>query len=255
MKSTLAFFLAMLVLTAVNCSSQNNEPEFETSLNILVFTKTMGYRHASISSGLKMLYDKSKEQNWVITATENTSLFEQSHLGKFDVAVFLNPSGDAIDDAGQKAFEKFMKSGKGFVGIHAAADHEYEWPFYGNLVGAYFKTHPPAQEGTVIFESHDHPAMKPFKGMDSYTTFDEWYTFRENPRPNVNVLASLDENSIKKAKNDDWKMGDHPLIWWQEKDGIRSFYTVFGHTHEAFQDKLVVEHITNAINWAGKRVD
>ena len=97
--------------------------------------------------------------------------------------------------------------------------------------------------------------MKPFEGMKSYTTFDEWYTFIDNPRANVNVLATLDENSIKKFDNDDFRMGDHPIIWSQEKNGVRSFYTGFGHTHESFQDELIIEHIKNAVNWAAKRID
>lgn len=235
------------------CSKK--EAEFKTPLNILVFSKTEGFRHASISSGIKMLYDQSKQQNWIITVTEDASLLRDDLLSKMDLAVFMNPTGDAIDEAGQAAFEKFIKSGKSFVGIHAAADCEYEWPFYGNLVNGYFLTHPPAQEATVIFENYDHPAMKPFEGMKTYTTVDEWYTFKENPRPKVNVLARLDESTITKSNNDKWKMEDHPLIWWTEKGETRSFYTVFGHTHEAFQDKLVIEHITNAINWAGKRID
>ncbi|MBT3385267.1 MAG: ThuA domain-containing protein [Prolixibacteraceae bacterium] len=252
---TKIILLAIVFFTAIFTNAQNNKAEFEDALNILVFSKTSGFRHASISSGVKMLYDQSRKQNWVITATEDASLLRDEFLAKFDIAVFMNPTGDAICDAGQAAFEKFIKSGKGFVGIHAAADFEYEWPFYGNLVAGYFRTHPPAQEATVIFESYDHPAMKPFEGMKTYTTFDEWYSFKENPRPNVNVLARLDESTIKKAKNDEWKMGDHPLIWWNEKEGVRSFYTVFGHTHEAFQDEKVIEHIKNAVNWVAKRID
>jgi type 1 glutamine amidotransferase len=236
------------------CDAQK-EQKFEKPINILVFSKTAGYRHASISSGLKMLSDQSEKQKWVITTTEDASLFRDGFLDRFDVVVFLSPTGDAICDEGQEAFEKFMKKGKGFVGIHAAADFEYEWAFYGDLVGAYFMAHPPKQKATVVFENFDHPAMKPFEGMDVYTTVDEWYSFKENPRAKVNVLARLDESTIKKGKNDKWKMGDHPLIWWNEKDGIRSFYTVFGHTREAFQDKLIIEHITNAINWAAKRID
>lgn len=255
MKSKLTFILFFMLLATFGCNAQEEQPEFDQQMNVLVFTKTSGYRHASISSGVKMLYDLSKEQNWNLTVTENASLFTPAFLSDFDVAVFLNPTGDAVDDAGQQAFEKFMEAGKGFVGIHAAADHEYEWPFYGKLVGGYFKTHPPAQEATVIFENYDHPAMQPFKGMKSYTTFDEWYSFKENPRPNVNVLAVLDESSIKKYDNENWRMDDHPIIWWQEFDGIRSFYTGFGHTAEAFQDKKIVEHIKNAINWAGRRID
>ncbi len=250
MLSIFTFFFFVL-----SCSAQNDKPAFEKPINVLVFSKTMGYRHESISTGMKMLYDQSKKQNWVITATEDAGLFTDAFLSNFDVVVFLNPTGDAVDTEGQAAFEKFINSGKGFVGIHAAADCEYEWPFYGKLVGGYFKTHPEQQEATVVFEKSDHPAMKPFKGMKSYTTWDEWYTFKENPRTNVNVLATLDESTIKKFDNDNFRMGDHPIIWWSEKDGIRSFYTGFGHTHEAFQDKLIVEHITNAINWAAKRIN
>ncbi|WP_297087807.1 ThuA domain-containing protein [uncultured Draconibacterium sp.] len=246
--SLIVFFLFNL-----SCAQQNEQEQ--DPLHILVFSKTAGFRHSSISSGLKMLFDQSKKQNWVITATEDASILRNDLLSKIDVAVFLNPTGDAICDEGQEAFEHFMANGKGFVGIHAAADCEYAWPFYGQLVGAYFLTHPPAQKATVLFENFDHPAMKPFEGMKSYTTTDEWYSFKENPRASVNVLARLDETSITKSKNDKWRMNDHPLIWWNDDDGIRSFYTVFGHTHEAFQDKLIIEHITNAINWAGKRID
>jgi len=254
MKKQLFLIISMFMLL-FGVSAQDNKPEFKDPLNILVLTKTSGFRHSSISEGIKMLYDLSRKQNWVITVTENTSLFSDDFLSKFDVAVFLNPTGDAIDDEGQEAFEKFMQKGKGFVGIHAAADFEYDWPFYGNLNGAYFLTHPPAQEATVIFENFDHPAMKPFEGMKSYTTFDEWYTFKENPRSKVHVLARVDEGTIKKFNNEDWKMGDHPIIWWNEENGVRSFYTGFGHPAEAFQDKLIIEHIKNAINWAGKRID
>lgn len=252
MRNLLLLLLSFLMINTASNAQKNQE--FEKPINILVFSKTAGFRHASISSGLKMLSDNSRGQNWVITATEDATLFTDEFLARFDVAVFLNPTGDAIEVEGQEAFEKFMKSGKGFVGIHAAADFEYEWEFYGNLNTGYFLTHPPAQKATVIFENFDHPAMKPFEGKETYTTVDEWYSFKENPRPHVNVLARLDESTIK-AKDDKWKMNDHPLIWWNEKDGMRSFYTVFGHTHEAFQDRLIIDHIKNAINWAAKRID
>jgi len=253
MKNLLLLLISLLIIDT--SSFAQNKPLFEKPIHILVFSKTSGFRHASISTGIKMLYDNSRKQNWVITATEDATLLRDDFLSKFDVAVFLNPTGDAICEEGQEAFEKFMKNGKGFVGIHAAADFEYEWEFYGGLVNGYFLTHPPAQKATVIFENYDHPAMKPFKGMKTYTTVDEWYSFRENPRSKVHVLARLDESTIKKSSNKKWIMGDHPLIWWNDTNGIRSFYTVFGHTHEAFQDELIIEHIVNAINWAAKRID
>jgi uncharacterized protein len=230
------------------------DPETEKPLHLLIYSGTAGYRHESLSSGIKMIYDQAQQQNWVVTATTDGALFDEHLLPRFDVVIFLNPSGDALTDEEQIAFEHFMDSGKGVVGIHSAADFEYEWPFYGDLLGAWFNVHPPAQEATIRIENHDHPAMQPFEGMSSYTTFDEWYSFRTNPRERVHVLATLDESTIKNQKNDDWRMGDHPIIWWQEKQGMRSFYSGFGHTHEAFQNPLIVEHITRAINWAGKRI-
>jgi uncharacterized protein len=249
------FFLFSLAFISCSTGAQDNEPEFTEPARILVFSKTAGFRHESISSGIKMIFDLSHRQNWVVTATEDASVFQENTLDPFDVVVFMNPTGDALDGNEQTAFENFMSKGKGMVGVHSAADFEYDWPFYGDLIGGYFKTHPPAQTGTVIFENMNHPAMKPFEGMESYTTFDEWYSFRENPRSKVNVLARLDENSIKKYNNDGWRMGDHPIIWWSEKNGIRSFYTGFGHTHEAFQDEKIREHIKNAINWAARRLN
>ncbi len=253
----IAITLIMNTIFSLAMCGQENKPEFESPSQILIFTKTAGYRHQSLSSGLKMLYDLSAGQNWILTSTEDASLFNDKFLSSIDVVVFLNPTGDALSDSEQASFENFMKTGKGMVGIHAAADFEYDWPFYGQILGGWFKNHPPSQEGTVIFEDHNHPAMIPFKGMKSYTTFDEWYTFKSNPRKNanVNVLATLDESSIKKYNNDDWRMGDHPIIWWQETNGMRTFYTGFGHTHEAFQDEKIIDHIKNAINWAAKRLN
>jgi uncharacterized protein len=227
----------------------------EKKINVLVFSKTVGYRHSSISEGIKMLSDLALERKWVLTATENADLFTPEFLKTFDVVIFQNPTLDVLNEQQQKAFEDFMNTGKGFVGIHAAADCEYDWAWYGQLNGAFFKTHPPCQEGTVIFENTDHPTMTAFKGMTTYRTVDEWYTFKENPRAKVKVLARLDETSLdeKTLKDDKWKMGDHPLIWYQEMGQTRSFYTVFGHTPEAFQDKKIKEHIGSAVDWAAKR--
>ncbi|MGQ7869872.1 ThuA domain-containing protein [Sunxiuqinia sp. sy24] len=251
MKRIFAFLICTVIFFSLQAQSEKATPE--KPLNVLVFSKTSGFRHQSISSGLKMFSELASAENWNLTATENPRLFTMDFLVNFDVVVFLNPTQDVLSDNQQKAFETFMKTGKGFVGIHASADCEYDWDWYGKLNGAYFLTHPPAQKGTVIFEDHNHPAMKAFEGMDSYTTVDEWYSFKSNPRENVHVLARLDENTIKKSDNDKWKMDDHPLIWWQEFEGIRSFYSVFGHTHEAFQDPKIQAHFAGAVNWAGKR--
>jgi type 1 glutamine amidotransferase len=248
MKRLTSVFILLCILSCSGIAQ-------DKPINVLVFSKTVGFRHNSISSGLKTLSDLAQERKWILTATENSNLFTPEILKTFDVVVFLNPTLDVLNDQQQKAFEDFMNSGKGFVGIHAAADCEYDWAWYGQLNGAFFKTHPPCQEGTVIFENTDHPTMISFKGMTTYRTVDEWYTFKENPRAKVKVLARLDETSLdaKTLKDDNWKMGDHPLIWYQEMGATRSFYTVFGHTPEAFQDQKIKEHIGAAVDWVAKR--
>ncbi len=225
-------------------------------INVLVFSKTAGFRHNCIPASIKMMSELAQERGWVLTTTENAELFTHSFLNNFDVVVFINPTQEVMNAKQRKCFKAFMEKGKGFVGIHAATDCEFNWPWYGKLTGAYFKTHPKPQEATVIIENGEHPAMAPFRGMKTYRTFDEWYSFRENPRGKVQVLASLDESSLNEdsLKDKNWQMGDHPLIWYQEIGKIRSFYTAFGHTDESYQDPKVREHIGLAVDWAGKRL-
>lgn len=227
------------------------------SVRILVFSKTEGYHHASISNGIKMINELAQDNNWKVTCTDDESLFNPSILSKTDVVIFLNPTKEVLNEKERKAFRKFIESGRGFVGIHAATDCEYNCPWYDAMIGTHFRTHPPTQKGTVIIEDTNHPSMKPFIGKDTISFVDEWYSFVESPRAKVHVLASLNENSLRKSQTGDqaWRMGDHPIIWYQEYKGARSFYSVFGHTAEAFDNPLIREHFANAINWAAKRID
>ena len=227
----------------------------EKKLKVFVFSKTKGFRHKSIPEGLKAITTLAQNRGWIVTATEDESFFTDENLAKFDVCVFLSPTGDILNEAQQKAFEGFIAKGKGFVGIHASADCEYDWKWYGELNGAFFKTHPPYQMATINIENTDHPAMKPFQGLKNYTVEDEWYSFKENPRGKVTVLATLDESSIKiLPKDDSWKMGDHPVIWYHEFNGSRAFYTVFGHADNAFENEKIQQHLGAAIEWAGRKI-
>ena len=159
--------------------------------------------------------------------------------------VFLSTTGNVLDDAQQKAFEEYIRAGNGWVGIHAAADTEYEWPWYGKLVGAWFKGHPRNQQATVNVEDRTHrsTAMLPAE----WKRLDEWYSFRSNPRSDVHVLASLDEKSYDPEKV---PMGDHPIAWYHEFDGGRAWYTALGHTKESYAEKPFLEHVREGIEWA-----
>ena len=254
MKKLLTIILALIVSFGV--VAQTGDKPAEKKLNVLVFSKTAGFRHTSIPAGLKTITTLGQQKGWLVTATEDASLVTDEFLSRFDVIVFLNTTGNIFEAPQEAAFTKFMKGGKGFVGIHAAADCEYDWKWYGELNGAFFKTHPPYQQATVNIENTNHPAMKPFEGMKTYTMEDEWYSFKENPRGKVTVLATLDESSIKKLpKTDEWKMGDHPIIWYHEFEGARAFYTGFGHGDTTFENDLIKQHLFFAIEWAGKRIN
>jgi uncharacterized protein len=255
MKKVMILFLVLA--TSLGIMAQTNQkPVAQKKLNVLVFSKTTGYRHTSIPAGIKAITTLGQQKGWAVTTTEDATLFTDEFLARFDVCVFLSTTSKVFDEAQEKAFATFIKSGKGFVGIHASADCEYDWKWYGELNGAYFKTHPPYQLATINIENTDHPAMKPFAGMKTFTIEDEWYSYRENPRGKVTVLATLDESTITKLpKDDSWKMGDHPVIWYHEFEGARSFYTVFGHGDSSFENEKVQQHLYYAIEWAGRRID
>ena len=144
----------------------------------------------------------------------------------------------------QAAFENYIADGGGYMGVHSAADTEYDWPFYGNLVGAYFKGHPAIQEATIKVADKLHPATKGLP--DRWTRTDEWYDYRTNPRGDVHVLATLDEKSYTNAT-----MGaDHPITWCQEYGGGRSFYTGLGHTKESYGEPAFQQLLLGGIRWA-----
>ena len=130
------------------------------------------------------------------------------------------------------------------MGIHSAADTEYDWPFYGNLVGAYFKSHPAQQDATIKVADKNHPATKHLP--DRWNRFDEWYDYRANPRGDVHVLATLDETSYQNGT-----MGsDHPITWCQDFGGGRSFYTGLGHTKESYGEPAFQKLLVGAIRWS-----
>lgn len=185
-------------------------------------------------------------RNWSVTFTEDAGTFTRERLKQFQVVVFLLTTGDVLDSEQEKAFREFIESGGGFVGVHAASDTEYDWDWYGKLVGAYFKSHPQVQEATVLIEDKHHPTTA-FLPNHWHRT-DEWYCFRENPRSRVSVLATVDEATYSGGT-----MGaDHPIMWWHDSLGGRAWYTAMGHTKESYSDALFLRTIAEAVEWAKK---
>jgi type 1 glutamine amidotransferase len=223
----------------------------DSSLHVLVFTLTEQYHHDSILAGTAALVAQGADRNWTIDSTDDPSVFSDAGLQTLDVVVFLSTTGDVLSDTQQTAFENFIRAGGGFVGIHSASDTEYDWSFYGGLVGAYFREHPMIQPATLNVEDPLDPIMVGLP--DPWMRTDEWYAFKDNPRPNVKVLMTLDESSYDPGTAT-MPDGDHPVTWCHEYEGGRAFYTALGHTTESYADPVFMGMLERAIDWAGGRL-
>jgi cytochrome c len=214
------------------------------TFSILVFSKTAGFRHDSIPAGVTAVRQLGTARGFSVDATEDASAFADEVLARHKAVVFLSTTGDVLNAAQEAAFERYIRRGGGFVGVHAATDTEYDWSFYGALVGAYFAGHPDIQNATIQIEDAAHPVAAQLPRP--WTRRDEWYNFSQNPRGRVNVLATLDERTYTGGT----MAPDHPIIWSHTYEGGRSFYTALGHTPESFSETAFIDHLGRAILWA-----
>ena len=210
----------------------------------MVFTKTTAFRHDSIPAGIAAIEQLGAVHGFGVDATEDASRFNAESLGQYEAVIFLNTSGDMLDAVQQAAFEAYVRGGGGFVGVHGAAAGEYEWAWYGGLVGAFFKDHPQPQDATVLVLDRGHPSTQHLP--DRWQRFDEWYNYRTNPRSDVHVLAALDEGSYEGGTMNH----DHPITWAHRYDGGRAWYTGLGHTVEGYADPRFLQHLLGGIEWA-----
>ena len=213
------------------------------SFQILVFSKTAAFRHASIEDGIAAINDLGTLNSFGVFVSEDSSVFTDEGLKPFKAIVFLSTTGDILDANQQAAFERYIRNGGGFVGVHSASDTEYSWPWYGGLVGAYFANHPAIQNATVVVEDTNDvsTAHLPVPWVRN----DEWYNFQTNPRTNVHVLCRLNESGYTGGS-----MGDHPIAWYHEYGGGRAWYTAGGHTSASYYEPLFRLHLLGGIRYA-----
>lgn len=219
-------------------SCSNNKPK------ILVFSKTKGYRHASIYVGKPAIQKLGSENNFDVDTTENADAFKEENLKKYSAVVFLSTTGNVLDLQQQNALKRFIQAGGGFVGVHAAADTEYDWWWYNKLVGAWFKSHPKTQPAKIIKVANSDPRFQ-IQAPEDWQRTDELYNYKKIA-DDLNVLYKLDESSYQGGENGD----DHPWAWWHDFDGGRSFYTGMGHTDESWTEPEFLAHLTTGIKYA-----
>jgi type 1 glutamine amidotransferase len=212
---------------------------------VLVFSKTAGFRHDSIPNGIAAVKKLGEQNHFTVDATEDAAAFTDANLKQYKAIVFMSTTGDVLNDAQQQAMINYIHAGGGFVGVHAASDTEFDWPWYGKLVGAYFSAHPSGTPtATVKLDDADDPATSSLPL--TWTRVDEWYNFKTNPRADVHVLVSLDESSYQGGTMN----GDHPITWRHDFEGGRSWYTAMGHTKESFADPLFLFQLLGGIEYA-----
>ena len=228
--------------------------------NALIFSKTAAFRHTEcIPSGTVAIAQMAQRNGFTVDATENAADFNDANLAKYDVVIFLCTTGDVLNGAQQTAFEHYIQGGGGYAGIHSASDTEYDWSWYGGLVGAYFRDHPGVagvnqqfQQATINVEDRKSAATKRLPAQ--WTREEEWYNFRTNPREDVHVLMSVDESTYDprgySVPGGSAPMGDHPISWCHEYDGGRAFYTALGHKGVYWKEPLLLSHVLGGIQMA-----
>ncbi|NSL90742.1 ThuA domain-containing protein [Chitinophaga sp. Mgbs1] len=210
---------------------------------ILVFSKTAGYHHASIPAGIAAIRELGQQHHFQVDTTTAAEWFTTKQLGTYKAVVFLNTSGEVFDSTQKAAFIAYIRQGGGYMGIHAASTTEYNWPWYGQLAGAWFNGHPKPQEAVVTVTDIRHIAVSHLPARWRWT--DEWYNFKALPA-NVRVLLEVDETTYNGGKHGAF----HPVAWCGGFDGGRSFYTALGHSTDAWRDTLFLQHILGGIRYA-----
>jgi uncharacterized protein len=240
----------------------------EAAFSVLVYSRTTDFRHVSIPDGIAAIESLGEEHGFEVEATEDPDRFTDDELDRFQAVVFLLTTGDVLEPEGRAAFERYVRAGGGWVGVHSAADTEYGWDFYGQLLGgAYFHSHPVQQPGRVVVEDTDHPSTAHL-GDEWLIPFEEFYSFVDNPRGRVRVLLSIDEDSYQQDPNtshiprgpempegESGVMGDHPMAWCHEIDEGHAWYTAFGHEGYLYRTDEFREHLLGGILTAAGQVD
>ena len=230
----------LVPLIAISVSCRDEGPR------VLVFSKTKGWVHTSIPFANKAIEKLGKENGYMVDLSQDAAIFNDEDLKFYDAIIFNNTTGNILNAVQQAAFERYIQAGGGYVGIHAAADTEYEWPWYGKLMGAWFESHPHnpnVRAATIRVTDKEHPAGTDLP--DRWERTDEWYNYRYF-YPDLKIIASLDEESYEGGTNG----STHPIAWYHEFDGGRAFYTGGGHEDSSFSEPLFLEHLQGGIAYA-----
>ncbi|HEY0055646.1 MAG TPA: ThuA domain-containing protein, partial [Pedobacter sp.] len=234
---------SVICVSIISLFSFSRWTPVDKPIRLLVFSKTSGFRHGSIEHGKAAIMKLGEENGYRVDTTENSEYFVDDSLKNYSAVIFLNTTMNVLNPAQETGFKRYIQAGGGYVGIHAASDTEYDWTWYGKLVGAYFAGHPAQQD--AIINVIDKGNISTSHLPEKWKRFDEWYNYK-NINPDIKVVLSLDEKSYKGGTNGD----NHPIAWYHEFDGGRAFYTGLGHTDQSYTEPLFLKHLLGGIKYA-----
>jgi uncharacterized protein len=242
-----------LLIFLISIFFQHNIMAQQHSFKALLVTKTSGWHHESLHYAVVALKKLAKEKMFDVKVWEDPNGFTDKYLEQFQVIIFLSTSGNIFDSTQQKVMERFVQSGKGFVGIHSASDTEYDWPWYNKLVGRMFHIHPVVQTAKLKIVDATFPGLEGFANDKLWT--DEQYEFGEEKVTDLKYILAVDEASYNPKAQWGDRIGNgmgkfHPLAWYHNFDGGRSFYTALGHLSTIYSDKAFLNHVYAGILWA-----
>lgn len=247
-RKTIARLVLLVLLPIFFIGATPTTHKHKAKPKILVFSKTAGYKHASIKDGIAAIMQLGVDHRFIVDTSSNSSSFNSKNLEQYSAIVFLNTTGQSTQlftESEKDAFRQYIRNGGGYVGIHAATDCCYDWPWYGNLSGAYFGGHPAEQEADFHVTDAKHRSTKHLPSI--WKRKDELYSFKWIAN-DLKILLTIDEKTYNPGKH---AMGDnHPMAWYHSYDGGRAFYTALGHTKESYTEPLFLQHILGGIQYA-----
>ena len=242
-------FIIMLAAQFILSFSVAAQKQFKA----LLIPTTNGWRHESVHAGVLAIQQLAVKNFFDVVYFDDPGSFNDKNLAQFQVIIFLNTTGNILDSAQQRVMERFIRSGKGFVGIHSASDTHYGWEWYTKLVGRMFYVHPVIQTAKLKILDPKFPGLQGFADGKLWT--DEFYEFGAEKISGLQYILGIDETTYNPKV--DWGsrksegMGAlHPLSWYHNYDGGRSFYTALGHLPSVFSEQAFLNHLYAGILWA-----
>jgi uncharacterized protein len=252
-RSLLLLVCSAAFVTVASGARADAQSKPGASKKILYVTHSAGFKHAVLPHSEQVFPQLGTKAGWfTVDVTQDVAKLNAADLKQYDAVAFYTTGELPITDQQKADLQAFVENGKGFIGIHSATDTFYKWPWYGQMIGAYFDGHPWTQKVTITVDDQKSPMTKHLGA--SFEIDDEIYQFKEWSRSNVHVLMKLDTKSVDLTKKGVNRTdNDFANAWTRTQGKGRVFYTALGHRPEVWDDARFQQHLVEGVRWVTSR--